>query len=106
MTNVYIDQMKKSVTFLTIWKDLWIKCYMMSSCLWFTLQDMFFRKASEIESDTYYHYESYGHFTASIDRGGLNIPGDTVCEWCFMCYILFSFIGHQRFVDIYWHPFL
>ena len=37
-----------------------------------------FRKDSEIESDTYYHYESYGHFTAIIDRGGLNIPGDTV----------------------------
>ena len=68
---------------------------MMSSCLWFTLQDVF-RKDSEIESDTYYHYESYGHFTASIDRGGLNIPGDTVCEWCFMCYILFSFIGASK----------
>jgi hypothetical protein len=27
-----------------------------------------------------------------LDRGGLKIPGDTICEWVFFSYILFHYL--------------
>ena len=36
---------------------------------------------------------THGTYTSCLDRGGLKIPSDTVCEWIFMSYILFNYIG-------------
>ena len=39
--------------------------------------------------DTFYFFESYGNFVKDINRGGLTIPGDKVCQWATYYYILF-----------------
>ena len=45
------------------------------------------RKDESNPCDTFSYFECYGTFTNSLDRGGLNIPGDSVCEWVFLSYI-------------------
>ena len=42
-----------------------------------------------LEITTFYH-QKYGDFTDALDRGGLNIPSDTACQWTFFCYIMFN----------------
>ena len=39
--------------------------------------------------DTFVYFERYGMFTAGLDRGGLHIPSDSICEWVCFCYIMF-----------------
>ena len=36
------------------------------------------------------YYRKYGTFTQSIDRGGLNLPSDTACQWTFYSFIMFN----------------
>ena len=39
--------------------------------------------------DTHFYFEKYGDFTDDLNRGGLTIPGDSVCQWVFFSYTLF-----------------
>ena len=39
---------------------------------------------------TTFYYQKYGHYTKSMDRGGLKVPSDTACQWTFFCYALFN----------------
>ena len=45
--------------------------------------------------DTYYYFEKHGDFTASLDRGRLNTPGDTVCQWTIFGYIMFESVKNK-----------
>ena len=47
------------------------------------------RKDDTDECDTFAYYDRYGIYTSMLDRGGLKIPGDTICQWVFLSYILF-----------------
>lgn len=55
------------------------------------------RKDAEVDGvtqlglTTSYH-EKYGMFMDSLDRGGLNVPSDTACQWTIVCFILFSIV--------------
>ena len=49
---------------------------------------------SEIE-DTYHYFEKYGEYSASLDRGGLNTPGDVVCQWTIFGLIIFDSIKYS-----------
>ena len=40
-------------------------------------------------NDTFNHVEQVGWFILGLDRGGLNIRGDSICEWACFCYITF-----------------
>ena len=44
---------------------------------------------------TYTYFEKYGLYTATLDRGGLSIPNDTICQWVYFSYILFSFVAQD-----------
>ena len=39
--------------------------------------------------DSHFYYDKYGRFTDELNRGGLRIPGDSVCQWVFFSYSLF-----------------
>ena len=39
--------------------------------------------------DTQYYYQKFGSFLKNLDRGGLNAPTDTYCQWTVLCYIMF-----------------
>ena len=47
-----------------------------------------------LEITTFYH-QKYGDFTDALDRGGLNIPSDTACQWTFFCYIMFNAVKND-----------
>ena len=40
--------------------------------------------------DTFTYYEKFGNFTNVLNRGGLAIPPDSICQFCFFSYILFN----------------
>ena len=40
--------------------------------------------------DSHFYYNKYGSFTDNLNRGGLHLPGDTVCQWVVYDYIMFS----------------
>ena len=37
--------------------------------------------------DTSLYYQQYGAYTEALNRGGLTIPMDSVCQWVFFCYV-------------------
>ena len=39
--------------------------------------------------DTKWYFEKFDSFTESINRGGLPIPNDNVCQFCIFSYIIF-----------------
>ena len=41
------------------------------------------------------YYRKYGAFTQSIDRGGLNVPSDTACQWTFYLFIMFNAVKYR-----------
>ena len=41
---------------------------------------------------TTYYYERFGGYFKELDKGGLNIPTDTACQWTIFTYILFSVV--------------
>ena len=47
------------------------------------------RKDESNTNDTFNYAEQFGRFTFGLDRGGLNIPDDSICEWVGFCYIIF-----------------
>ena len=53
------------------------------------------RKDKELSEDemldvTTFYFQKYGEYTKKLDRGGLNIPSDKICQWTFFSYILFN----------------
>ena len=38
---------------------------------------------SELLRHTFLYYEKYGHYTKSLDRGGLKVPTDETRHWAF-----------------------
>ena len=47
------------------------------------------RKDDPNIDDTQYYYQKFGSFLKNLDRGGLNVPTDTYCQWTVLCYIMF-----------------
>ena len=39
---------------------------------------------------TTFYFQEYGDYTKSLDRGGLNYPDDSACQWTFFCFPLFN----------------
>ena len=52
------------------------------------------RKNIDDFEDTYIYHEKYGDFINDVNRGGLKIPGDSVCQWT-----TFSYIGFHEVVN-------
>ena len=50
------------------------------------------RKDSDYD-DTFLYLEQYGKYTEVLNRGGLMLPGDNVCQWVIFSYILFHEIS-------------
>ena len=46
-------------------------------------------RKDEVSDHTFSYHEKYGNFTDDLNRGGLQIPGDSACQWIFYCYIMF-----------------
>ena len=47
-------------------------------------------KEGEIhEDDSHFYYDKCGGFTADLNRGGLHIPGYSVCQWVVYSYVMF-----------------
>ena len=44
---------------------------------------------SELLDVTTFYFGKYGEYTDNLDRGGLNIPNDSACQWTFFSYSLF-----------------
>ena len=47
------------------------------------------RKDNPDVDNTTLYYQKFGSFLKNIDRGGLEIPTDTYCQWTVLCYIMF-----------------
>ena len=47
-----------------------------------------------LESTSFYH-ESHGDHPNDIDRGGLQVPTDNVCQWVTFCYSLFGVVKNR-----------
>ena len=47
------------------------------------------RKDKSNANDTFNYVEQFGRSTLGLDRGGLIIPSDSICEWVYFCYIIF-----------------
>ena len=41
------------------------------------------RKDTENFDDTKFYVQSFGKYTDELNRGGLTLPGDNVCQWVF-----------------------
>ena len=39
-------------------------------------------------NDIFNYAEQFTRFTLDLDRGGLNIPSDGICEWVCFCYVI------------------
>ena len=59
-----------------------------------TWKDPEFDEVSLLGQTTFY-FEKYGEYTDSLDRGGLNIPSDSVCQWVTFCFILFNVVKNS-----------
>lgn len=46
-------------------------------------------RKDERQDDTYFLFEKHGSFITDVNRGGLTIPGDSVCQWVIFSYIVF-----------------
>ena len=51
------------------------------------------RKNASKANDTFNYVEQFGRFILSMDRSGLNVPGNNIREWvCFCCIIFYSVV--------------
>lgn len=50
-------------------------------------------KNKKATDDTFFYYEKYGDFLKDLNRGGLTIPSDCICQWVEYSYILFHYIA-------------
>ena len=37
-------------------------------------------------SQTTFYHQKFGDYLDTLDRGSLNIPSDSSCQWTFFCY--------------------
>ena len=51
----------------------------------------------ETDCDTYEYFEKYGQYLQDLSRGGLSLPSDNVCQWTFLCYILFVSLDLEKY---------
>ena len=49
----------------------------------------------ELLGHTFLYYEKYGHYTKSLDRGGLKVPTDETCQWAFFCFTMFHAVKNH-----------
>ena len=50
------------------------------------------RKDESNANGTFNYVEQFGRSTVGLDRGGLNIPSDSICEWVCFCYIIIYWV--------------
>ena len=48
------------------------------------------RNDDPVSDDTQFYFHNFGSFLKTMDRGGLNIPTDSYCQWVILCYIMFN----------------
>ena len=48
-----------------------------------------------ITEDSHFYFEKYGNFLNEMNRGGLKIPGDSMCQWVIFCYIVFHEVNEK-----------
>ena len=53
------------------------------------------RNSESEYNDTTNYMLQYGDYLNEVNRGGLAIPGDSVCQWSIFCYILFHEIANK-----------
>ena len=44
----------------------------------------------ELLNATTFYYQKYGKYTDTLDRGWLNVPSDSACQWAFFAYLMFN----------------
>ena len=52
------------------------------------LPDMLFERTLMLLKILNIYHEKYGDFNNDVNRGGLKIPGDSVCQWTIFSYIV------------------
>ena len=45
--------------------------------------------------DSHFYYDKYGSFTEYLNRGGLHVPGDSVCQWVIYSYVMFHEVANH-----------
>lgn len=53
------------------------------------------KKQAFAVDETFFYYEKFGEYFKTLNRGGLTIPGDHVCQWVYYCYILFRDVAND-----------
>ena len=48
----------------------------------------------ELFDATMFYAQKYGKYLHELDRGGLKIPTDTLCQWAMFSYVMFNHIRH------------
>ena len=42
------------------------------------------RNKNKYLDDNHFYHEKYSGFTADLNRGGLHVPGNSVCQWLYV----------------------
>ena len=50
---------------------------------------------TQLMDQTTFYYQKFGKYTDYLDRGGLNIPSDSSCQWAIFCFILFNSVKEK-----------
>ena len=45
--------------------------------------------------DSHFYYYKYGSVTEYLNRGGLHVPGDSVCQWVIYSYVMFHEVANH-----------
>ena len=45
--------------------------------------------------DSHFYYDKYGSFTEYLNRGGLHVPGDSICQWVIYSYVMFHEVANH-----------
>jgi len=48
-----------------------------------------------ITEDSHFYFEKYCKFLNEMNRGGLTVPGDSMCQWVIFCYIVFHEVNEK-----------
>ena len=43
-----------------------------------------------VSDDTQFYFNDFGSLLKTMDRGGLNIPTDSYCQWAIFCCLMFN----------------
>ena len=44
-------------------------------------------KSDRDSKDSHFYNDKYGSFIKNLSRGGLHVPGDSVCQWVIYSYV-------------------